>query len=175
MAPNGGSEQGYCIDTSAIGDLEAISESTKYNCSDEEREQIWVAIEGMAGDGRLVTVHAARDEFKRKCPQAFERLDPLTFFMQDTIPLWTELQNVFTHSPRWQHVSADRTRHTRDKADWYLVALARLEGRTLVTNELHRSERTPNNRNKDCIPDVCQRMGVRWLKLQEFIEEVGLK
>ena len=153
----------YVIDTSAIGDLEGISPSTSYTSDKEERERIWGNLEDMIKADRLVCVSAAKTEFERRCAHAYKRLRPLwsTFFRRDSIPLYAEVQNVLAQSSYWQR-DAQRTKANRDKADWYLVALARLEGRTVVTNEKHRRDRTPNNRNGDNIPDVCDRMGVRW-------------
>lgn len=159
----------YCIDTSAIGDLEGISPRTSYTNDANVKDRVWAGLENMVREGRLVSVYAAQDEVKRRCPAAYERLRPVNFFRPDTVALLAEAQNVLAQSPRWQR-ELQRCKPNRDKADCYLVALARLEGLTLVTNELHRHHRSANNRRGDNIPDVCERMGVHWLYLADFIE-----
>ncbi len=159
----------YCIDTSAIGDLEGISPATSYTNDTAVRVRVWGGLESMARAGRLVTVYAAQDEFKRKCPAAHDRLGPLKFFRRDTVALFVEAQNVLAQSEYWQR-EVQRCKPNRDKADYYLVALARVEGRTVVTSELHRRDRSANNRSGDNIPDVCDRMDVQWLYLSDFIE-----
>lgn len=159
----------YCMDTSAVGDLEGISPATSYTNDANVRERIWAGLERMVREGRLVTVYAAREEFRRKCPGAFQRLESLGFFRPDTVALFAEAQNVLAQSPHWQR-QVERSKPNRDKADYYLVALARLEGLTVVTSELHRQHRSANNRSGDNIPDVCDRMGVHWLYLQHFVE-----
>lgn len=51
-------------------------------------------------------------------------------------------------------------------ADPFVIAKARIEGRTVVTREAFRP-------NAAKIPNICQHFGVRCVSLQEFMEEQG--
>jgi hypothetical protein len=171
---DGGATPRYVIDTSAIGDLEGISQSTSYTNDEAVRARIWDRLEAMAEEGRLVSVYAAQDEFRRKCPRAHDRLRPLGFFRPDSVDLYAEVPNILAQSQHWQR-QVQRTKPNRDKADWYLVALARLEGRVVVTNELHKRDRSANNRRGDNIPDVCDRVGVLWMYFADFVRSESLE
>jgi hypothetical protein len=53
----------------------------------------------------------------------------------------------------------------RNGADPFVVALARLNGCTVVTEET-----MANNLTSPHIPDVCQALGVPWMNLVGFIQ-----
>ena len=122
----------------------------------------------------MATVYAAKEEIKRRCPNVLARLEALpAFFLSDTPALMAEVANVFAASPDWQR-KIQRQKPNRDPADPYLVAMATLTGFVVVTTEKHRNDRTPNNRTGDRIPDVCQRRGVAWHYLTDFVRVENL-
>lgn len=57
----------------------------------------------------------------------------------------------------------------RNRADPFVVALAKILPATVVTGE--RPRRGPTGRRR--IPDACQHLGVRWLDWFDFLREVG--
>ena len=64
----------------------------------------------------------------------------------------------------------DRIPSDREPADPYIIAYAQMHDLTVVTNELHRSDRTRSNKSGDHVPDVCEGLSpkVEWLYLAEF-------
>jgi hypothetical protein len=166
----------YVIDTCAIGDIDGISPATALPMTDAERNQIWEGLDRLIAEGRLVTVRAARDELRRKCPNAFSRLKPwrAKFFLADTPALLTEVSSVLAIWPE-QTKKLASTKANRDPADPYIIALARLNHLTIVTNEKPARDRTRRKKDKH-IPDICEGLSppVRWRSLSDFIKDEHL-
>lgn len=166
----------YVIDTSAILDLEGVNEATSYTDDAQVRQRVWRGLEEMIRQGRLVTVYAAKDEFKRKCPAVYQRLQPLSnaFFMPDSVALFEAVQAVLSHVEQLTLSRLSRRKPNRDPADPYIVALALLENRTVVTSEKHRRDRNPRCQRDERLPDICEVNGVPCLNLQRFVQAEGL-
>lgn len=169
-------EPSYVIDTSAVLDLEGVNDATSYTNDAQVRERIWRGLEDMIRQGRVVTVYAAKDEFKRKCPSVYKRLQPLSndFFRPDSVSLFQALQGVLSRVEERTLRRLNRIKPNRDPADPYLVALARLENRTVVTSEKHRRDRNPPYQRDEKLPDICEANGVPCLNLQGFVQAEGL-
>lgn len=169
-------EPRYVIDTSAILDLEGVNEATRCTNDAQARERIWRGLEDMIRRGRVVTAYAAKDELKRRCPSVYKRLRPLSndFFRPDSVPLFEAVQDVLAGVEERTLRRLNRAKPNRDPADLYLVALARLENRTVVTSEKHRRDRNPRYQRDEKLPDICEANGVPCLNLQGFVQAEGL-
>jgi hypothetical protein len=56
-------------------------------------------------------------------------------------------------------------------ADPFIIALARMEGRIVVTNELYERDR---KKKEPGIPDVCDKYNLPHRSLEGFIQQEGL-
>jgi hypothetical protein len=83
------------------------------------------------------------------------------------VPLTRDLQ-LATRQVLLEHQRMLGRGGGRNGADPFVVALARLHGGTVVTEET-----MSNNLSKPRIPDVCQALGVPWLDLVGFVQCQG--
>jgi hypothetical protein len=134
----------YCIDTSAL--VAAWQESYP----PENFPRVWERFDSLIAEGRLVApVEVLRETSKRS--------DELHAWLKERDGMFRELEeaiqieaaNVLANYPRLVG-----ERKLRTSADPFVVALARVEGFQIVTDE-----KPTGNLNRPNIPDVCADMG----------------
>lgn len=61
-------------------------------------------------------------------------------------------------------------------ADPWLIAIAKRENLTIVTDENKNINLNPNSPSKAAkIPDICEDLGIRCIKMNEYFTEIGLR
>ncbi len=161
-------EQVYVIDVSAIMNLQGYNKGTAFTQNPKEREAAWANLVTMIQTGRVVTVFAAKGELERRSRDCYYRLKPYlrVFAKHDTTELIIRAGQICeqfpTLVPRFDQLI------DREPADPYLIAYGEINGVTVVTDEKHKKDRTPQNRSGDHIPDVCDALNVDWLYFRDF-------
>jgi len=89
---------------------------------------------------------------------------------QITEPVTLALQNIYNADPKHKFL-VDNTK-ARSLADPWIIAHSIVEGATVVTKE---EKVTQLNSKRIKIPNVCDKMKVRWINDFEFIHEVGIR
>lgn len=135
----------YCIDTSAF--IAAWQESYPQ----ENFPRVWERLDGLIAEERLVApVEVLRETRKRS--------DELYAWLKERGGMFRELEeaiqieaaNVLANYPRLAGA-----RKLRTSADPFVIALARVEGFQIVTDE-----KPTGSLNRPNIPDVCADMGM---------------
>jgi hypothetical protein len=166
----------YVIDTSALVDLDGhkigSNPKTAYMCDDATRETVWKGIEELARLGRIVAVYAQRTEIARHLPHLHKRFNRIDgFYRADTPEVLVRAMQILANAPDWAK-ELEKREPQNDMADPYIVALAQLEGRIVITSELHRRDRPKKKGAR--IPDICENYGVVWKPLPWFIQQEAL-
>jgi len=167
---------GYVLDTCALMDLSGENEATSFTDDHARRERVFQGLERLIQDGRCRSVAVAKIEVEQQSPIGYKRLSPFgsKFSTSDTPELILELQQVLIYLEPREQRWLSRRRSTREWPDPYMVALARMRGWVMVTSERHRTERAPNNRREQKIPDLCDAAGVDWFHLADLVGFEGL-
>lgn len=127
---------------------------------------VWQRIDALVNEGVIVATIMVYDEIKPidddihaylkdRSKEVFQLLDRTQEQIVDDI--------VNVHFPQWV-----KPHSTSNKADPFVVALAKSYSLTVVTEE-------KRNPNKTTIPRVCETLGVRWINLLEFLREIKLE
>lgn len=144
----------YCIDTSAL--IAAWQE--RY--PPENFPRFWERIDSLIADGRLV----APDEVLR---ETVKRSDELHAWLKDRVRMFRELEDAIQIEAtqilsRFPRLVGERK--LRTSADPFVIALAKVEGLQLVTEEKPTgSDSRPN------IPDVCAALDMTTIGLLQLI------
>lgn len=152
----------YCIDTSALIDLADLYPKDVF-------PTLWVNMEKLVRDGRLVAPHEVLEEFKayegkKEEPRAWARAHA-EMFKQLTDEQLNIARDILAAHP--DLIDPDKT--VAD-ADPFVIALAKTEGGTVVT-----SERPARPGQRIMIPDVCDAVNVSPLDLLGFFRAMGWK
>jgi len=148
----------YSIDTSAI--LHAWLRAYP----PEVFVGVWELIDELIDQRVLIATEEVRVELERKHDDLYEwaRLRDDMF-----VPIDLRIQEAVQQLLRSYSRLLD-TRKNRSGADPFVIALAQIEGCTVVTNE------APTGRiEKPNIPDVCAALGLRCISVLEMIVEQG--
>lgn len=152
----------YCIDTSALIDawLDMYRPSSF--------PTFWTRVDTLISSGELVAPEDVRQEVKGP--------NDLVRWVRDRDEMFRELDGDLQRE--FKEVLADVQQIMRDrrlrflakdlKADPVLVALGRLTRSTVISHESANGER-----GRPKIPDLCDRYGLRCIKLADLIEELG--
>jgi len=148
----------YCIDTSAI-----IDAMRRYYPPDAF-PGLWEKLELMIESEELIAPKEVLHELSKKDDDTYEwaKNNSKIFIELDEEVQWatSEILNEF---PR---LVADMS--GRNHADSFVIALARVKGAVVVTNEKRaRNPKTPK------IPDVCEHLDIRCIDLLNLILEKG--
>ena len=142
----------YLVDASAWFDVDKRNDA----------EDVWRLIERLIRDGRLFAPSQVIEEIFRDGGLK-QRLGPyegkLTENDRDDIEYFRKLGEITRQFPAMCHATG-----TRERADGYVVALAELDGYTVVADE------TANKRPNRKIPGVCKQLQIRCLTLEEFVQ-----
>ena len=146
----------YCLDTSVL------VEGWVRLYPKDVFPSIWGKIEEMVADGRLLSPDEVLNELKKQEDDLHKWAKGQTgLFHPLDIDLQRATQEILTEFPRM--VESGKSRH---QADVFVVALARITGRTVVTQE------TPSvNSNKPKIPNVCKHYAIRCIDLLSLLRE----
>ena len=115
--------------------------------------------DSLAGERRLVFFAEKKDDDVYKW--AYEHRELLFLPLYEEIQL--ALKGIMSKYPRI--ISA---RKNRSGADPWVIALAQVENRDVVTNEGE-----SNNLDKPHIPDVCRELDIRCITMHQLIREQG--
>jgi hypothetical protein len=144
----------YCIDTSSV--IAAWQE--RY--PPENFPSFWVKMDALAVAGSLVAPIEVLHETKKRSDElhAWLKARPFMFRELDDA-MQIEVANVLSQFPRLVG-----ERKLRTSADPFVIALARVEGLQLVTDEKPTGSLARPN-----IPDVCQQLSMPWMGLLQLI------
>lgn len=151
----------YCIDTSALIDL-------RWGYPRDVFPSAWKNLEGMVHGGRLVAPHEVIEELR-----AYQGKDELLEWAGKNKRMFKRLDGeqlghvgrIVRSYPRFVDVSK-----TTPEADPFVVALARIEGCTVVASEKFAQ---PGGRPR--IPDVCRAEGIECISLLDLFRTQGWK
>ena len=152
----------YCVDASSF--LKIFED---YSATHQE---ILTGLDVLVGSNRLFTVRVVVDEVTNNINRTNLSLETwlkLNFAKivvpEDDQLLLATLQVVRAHSDLIDENSS------RLQADPFLVGAARFRDLVVVTDELPRHLRRQRGRNILHIPDVCERLGIKWLSLAQML------
>ncbi|QNT59358.1 DUF4411 family protein [Neisseria musculi] len=115
------------------------------------------------------------DEFKEWLEQNFngEYLNH-----KDYAEEWGQvIQHIAQHSCYSDKALIDPRSWTHEKiADGWLIAIAKKDGLTIVTNELAKRDLNAQNPSKEVKnPDIAKDFGIKCITMNEFFQEIGFK
>lgn len=137
----------------------------------------WNKVKQLANEGKIISIDKVKDEIydKNDALEAWCTENLPEDFFKDT----SGIMNEYIQVTEW---AVSRTSHylpaaineflAYDEADAFIIAfvLADKFNRTLVTQEV--SE--PNRKSKIKIPEPCNALGIRYIKVMEMFRELGV-
>jgi hypothetical protein len=149
----------YCIDTSSL------IQARRRLYPPAVFKSLWEKIDGLIDSGHLMAPDDVMHELGKKDDEVhgWAKQRPQLFRAPDEA-LQKELKVVLADSPALLGV---RVAHSG--ADPWVIALARIHGATVVTQEGRGKLMTPK------IPDVCERLKVRCIQFIDIGVELGWK
>lgn len=124
---------------------------------------LWRQMESAAADKTIVAVQDVLLELERQDDDVFAWAKRHVTF----VPLEEEIQASATEILA-KFPQLVNTRRSRSVADPFVIALARVQGLTVVT-----AERASGSPQKPRIPDVCAGVGVKCVPLLGMFKELG--
>ena len=125
---------------------------------------LWDGLDNLIQSGDLRATEEVLYELERKDDDVFEwarsRND---FFVEIDIAIQIAVQAILSN-----HRKLLDTRKSRSGADPFVIALAQLNGATVVTNE-----RMTGSLDRPNIPDVCAALRIRCINIIGLIREQG--
>lgn len=148
----------YCIDTSAI-----IEPWVRLYPPDLF-PSLWENLERLVDDGSLIAPEEVFHELNKKEDDIFQWARERSKMF---VPLSTEVQlavkEILAEFPKLVDTMSGRSR-----ADPFVIALAKVSGRTVLTYEKHSgTDQRPR------IPNVCAHFGIRCMGIVQLIREQG--
>lgn len=129
-----------------------------------DREEIWNNIYRLITERRIVVCSGVFDEIHNS--PVYERLKLHEATLRDGDIESTDLEYLqLVGRITRDHPTMSRARSRKFAADPYVVALAKLQGYTVVADE-------SNERANRKIPGACRKLGVCCLTLDEFVEKI---
>lgn len=148
----------YCIDTNSI-----IDARNKLYPPDLF-PGLWTKIEELIAERRLCAPDEVRHELDKKDDETKKWAKAQSgFFVPDSPDQIKETQRIIA---QFQHLVNNTT--GRSAGDPFVIALAKLHGHTLITEE-----RKSGNLQHPRIPDVCAVYGLKCIKFTQLIREEG--
>ncbi len=145
----------YCVDTSSM--IAAWQE--RYPI--ENFPQFWVKMDGLIAANRLMSPIEVLNETKKRSDELHAWLKQRGgMFRELDDPVQIAAAEVLAQFPRLVG-----ERKLRTSADPFVIALARVEGLQLVTDE-----KPTGNFNRPNIPDVCNALGMPWFGVLDVIK-----
>ncbi len=140
----------YVVDTSVC-----IRRSHQEEYEEEAFPMHWKNFDSLVKEGVIISIDKVKDELIFKGDSFFlnwtKENEHMFYpnFDPETTPCLTRLSSRF---PEWYNKN-------QDKADYYIIAFAKVKGLTLVTQE-KMNFNSPNEKNYK-IPTVCHRIGAK--------------
>ena len=152
--------QHYCFDSSAF------IEGWRRLYPPDSFEPLWVYFGELTREGRLLAPYEVYREIQKQQDDlhAWVKEREKTLFYPDDEPIQLATRDVLSDFERLTDTSK-----YRDRADPFVIALARITDRIVV------SEEPPGGPNRPRIPDVCRAYGIRCITLSDFIREEKLR
>jgi hypothetical protein len=124
---------------------------------------LWKQMEAAAADGTIVAVQDVLLELERQDDDVFAWAKRHVTFVQLEDEIQASATEILARFPQLVN-----TRRSRSVADPFVIALARVQGLTVVT-----AERASGSPRKPRIPDVCAGVGVKCVPLLGMFKELG--
>ena len=140
---------------SGIGDTSSLA-----NISSEDAvEAAWNLVVRLICEGRIKTVPFVMDELERVDPQAYQRVNPYRdeLVVRNTPEILLEAGRITRKYP-----NMSRARGRYDIADPWVIAVGKLHGYTVVTDEGLKRRKMPR---------VCEKEGIASKKLSQMLKE----
>lgn len=146
----------YCVDTSSL--IAAWQE--RYPI--ENFPKFWDRVDGLIGDGRLISPIEVFNEIKKRSDelQGWLKSRKDRIFRELDAEVQVEVANVLQRFPRLVGEKKLRT-----SADPFVIALARVTGHQLVTEE-----KPSGSLNRPNIPDVCSELSLAPIGVLQVIQ-----
>ena len=90
---------------------------------------------------------------------------------------WSEVIQYIQDSPLYKDtaLSSEKGWANEKIANPWLIAIAKSENYTIVTDEIKNINLNAMNTSKNAkVPDVCEELNVRCISMNQFFEEIGL-
>jgi hypothetical protein len=130
-----------------------------------DREEVWEQIYRLITEKRIVVCSGVFEEI-RHTSSVYERLNPHQAALKDGDIGSNDLEYLqLVGKITRDHPTMSRARSRKFSADPYVVALAKLQGYTVVADE----SKVRANRK---IPGACHKLGVKCLTLDEFVRTI---
>jgi hypothetical protein len=128
--------------------------------------RFWAELAARIASGEIIATEVVRDEIDVKDDElkVWVRAQSGLFVPVDENEQQDRVTEIMTRFPHWVDAEADK-----NDADPFVIALAMVNGLTVVADEVRGSEVNPH------IPYVCAQYGVRCMRVVEFIREIGLR
>ncbi|HEV7344990.1 MAG TPA: DUF4411 family protein [Devosia sp.] len=144
----------YCVDTSAL--IAAWQE--RYPI--ENFPRFWDRLEAFVAEGRMVSPDEVLRETEKRSDELHAWLKARgSMFRELGEPIQIEAAQVLARFPRLVGEKKLRT-----SADPFVIALARVEGLQIITEE-----KPTGSMNRPNIPDVCSALGMNTMSLLQLI------
>jgi hypothetical protein len=148
----------YSIDTSAIFD------GWLRHYPPDVFPALWEKLDSLAANGDLRATEEVLHEIEKQHDEVFAWVAQRSeLFIPIDGPIQVCVAEILAAHPRLVD-----NRRNRSGADPFVIALARVNGATVVTGEIPTSSLT-----KPHIPDVCAAMGIPWINLLQLIRREG--
>jgi hypothetical protein len=125
---------------------------------------LWANIERMIADGSIRSVEEVRVELSRRTADISQWAKDQPDLFVDLEPNIQQATSDILHA----HPQLMGNGKGRHGADPFVIALASVRDGIVVTEE-----KPTGNIIKPRIPDVCEAVGVRWMRLVQFVEAQG--
>lgn len=143
----------YVIDACAL-----IDAAKNYNMSKKTFSNIWETLDRLVEEGRLISSLEILDELKD------DDIEKWGINHKDAfIPLSKEIQLKATQILKQYPNMIKISTKGNSNGDPFLVATAIIENGVVVTNE---------KKNENKIPYICEKLGIEYLDLNGFLNEV---
>lgn len=179
IQPDFGFYPTYVLDTCCVMELDNAhrvpdgQERPPQRYSDDERAAVWDGLRLLAKDGRLKIIRFVREELAVHYPAILPRLDSLP---NARCNLTNQIRRVYQEiMARHPKITEGWPRDpTYDDADPWIVAFAKTNHFTVVTEELSAGQSSRKKRTKGMpIPDLCAAESVKCVKLRRLATDEG--
>lgn len=145
----------YCIDTCCLIDGWRVYDPEMFS-------SLWERLAGLVEEGRLVSSDEVLDELSRKADAIYEWAKVREgMFLPLTPDVVAETKALLARYPRLLN-----ERKGRNSADPYVIALAKLKGCVVVSEETPSTNVATNPK----VPSVCLAEGIECIRLADLIK-----
>lgn len=148
----------YCIDTSSI------LTGWRHSYPPEVFPGLWDKLNELIQNGELISTEEVLHELEKKDDEVYKwALDRKIMFIEIDDDIQVAVREILQNHKRLLD-----TRKNRSGADPFVIALAKIRGCTVVTNE-----QLTNSPDRPHIPDVCKSFNIPTVSLLDLIKEKG--